>query len=577
MRLSRVRIEGYRAIRLLDLELDELTAIIGENGFGKTSLLDALMTCLGAGVAAPEFAPSDFHTPPAPDPPADKIVIELTFIESRPDERAERGALQAALIGPSGAGVLVARVEARRPATGCAQGKVCFCDPEGIPLRPQPPSSTYGALRAACPAIVVRSGRYFVAPSRAVTGARPQPLVADASLEQQVLTAYAGLAAGGEVTPAVRAGFEAASKLVSQLADSMAQREETERNHQHHAQRTTRVLQSLAEAPGGRARLASDHAGTLPGGAAHGLAALLILGGVFRARADASSLGDADPILVLEDPEAYLHPLVAANVSRLIDALPVQRIVTTNSHDLLTSLPLRALRRVVRRPDGLNVFDVPRGALSIDELRRVGYHVRGNRADALFARCWLLVEGETEFWVVPELARILGVDLPSEGVRVVEFAQCGLEPLVKLAQSLGIGWTLLADGDDAGQRYADRARDLAGPAADERVILLEDLDLEHCLWAHGFDGVYLEAAGMPPLSKKRLPEHVHPRDRKSLTRRGPNPTKVILRAIAARSKPRLALEVLEAAAQRGPAGVPPSLRALVERSVRVARAAAGVP
>jgi putative ATP-dependent endonuclease of the OLD family len=368
--------------------------------------------------------------------------------------------------------------------------------------------------------------------------------------------------------------------LVAQMATSMAQREEAEREQERERDRdrprdrgprATRVLESLAQAPGARARLAVDPTLALPGGAAHGLAALLILGGVFRARADASSLGDADPILVLEDPEAYLHPLVTANISRLIDALPVQRIVTTNSADLLTSVPLRALRRAVRRPDGVRVHAVPRRALSIEELRRVGYHVRSMRADALFARCWLLVEGETEFWVVPELARILGVDLPSEGVRVVEFAQCGLEPLVKLADALGIAWTLLADGDEAGLRYTERAVDLAGEAAAERVVSLEELDLEHCMWAHGFDGVYRHAAGLPPLSKKPRPVHVHPRDRRA-AERGPSSTKVILRA-----KPRLALEVLEAAAERGPAGVPPPLRRLVETAVRLARAAAGVP
>ncbi|MBI4769384.1 MAG: response regulator, partial [Chloroflexi bacterium] len=33
--------------------------------------------------------------------------------------------------------------------------------------------------------------------------------------------------------------------------------------------------------------------------------------------------GDVDPLLVVEDPEANLHPLLAANVSRLIEALPV--------------------------------------------------------------------------------------------------------------------------------------------------------------------------------------------------------------------------------------------------------------
>ena len=36
-----------------------------------------------------------------------------------------------------------------------------------------------------------------------------------------------------------------------------------------------------------------------------------------------------------------------------------------------------------------------------------------------------------------------------EGIRIMEFAQCGVEPLIKLADDLGIAWHLIADGDSA--------------------------------------------------------------------------------------------------------------------------------
>lgn len=556
MRLSRIHIEGYRGIRRLDLELDELTAVIGENGFGKTSLLDALMTCLGAAVGPPTFAADDFHVPPPPDEQVDRMLIELVFVETRVDERDWRPDLAPAIVGPSGAGLLVLRVEARRDGEPVA-GTVTFCDPDGQPLSPQPPPDTLAALHEACPAIVLRAGRYFVHPTR-VPGADspPQAITADLELERQVLQAYEGLARGWDVsTPDMRAGVEAAQALVVRYAGRMAHRAPA---------RTTRLLEALAQAPGARGRLTLDALTTVPGvagGGAQGLAALLILGGLFRARHDAEDLVDADPILVLEDPEAHLHPVVAANVSRLVDALPVQRLLTTNSGELLTSIPLWNLRRAVRRPDGVRVHQVPRRALSLDDLRRVGYHVRANRADALFARCWLLVEGETEFWLVPEIARVLGFDLPSEGVRMVEFAQCGVEPLVRLAEGLGIAWHLLADGDEAGRRYVERALELASDGGAGRITRLEDRDMEHCFYAHGFDDVFLRAAGIVPR---------RPRSGRA-TSRGPNPSKVITRAIAERSKPRLALEVLEALAERGPDAVPPVLRSLVESAVKTAR------
>lgn len=550
MRLVRIRIEGYRAIDRFELSLDELTALIGENGYGKTSVVDALLACLGAGVdGPPAFEASDLHVPAPPRPPAGRILVELVYGESRPDERRARPALVPALVGPPGEGFLVLVIEARRGAKGPGPTKATFHDLDGRPLSPQPPRGTYAALRDACPVIALRAGRYHLGPDAPASGKALPALRASAELEGRITAAYDGLRAGGDASPEVLAGIEAATALVGEYAARVAERPER-------PARTRSVLESLSQAPGAR-RGTKGALLRAAGGAAHGLASLLILGALFRS-GETAALGDADPLLVIEDPEANLHPTVAANLSRLIEGLEVQRLLLTNSGELLASVPLRSLRRAVRTPDGVRVHAVPPRALTLDQLRRVGYHVRANRADALFARCWLLVEGETEFWIMAELGRILGVDLPSEGVRLVEFAQCGVEPLIRAAAALGIGWHLLADGDEAGRRYAERAAAVAGRGVDAaaRITLLDAHDVEHCLWEHGYDAVYCAAAGL---------QGGRPRGGARSAAR-----KVIAKALAKGGKPRLALEVLQAAAERGPDGVPPPLRRAIESVVRLA-------
>jgi putative ATP-dependent endonuclease of OLD family len=181
-----------------------------------------------------------------------------------------------------------------------------------------------------------------------------------------------------------------------------------------------------------------------------------------------------------------------------------------------------------------------------------------NRAGVLFARCWILVEGETEAWLLPELAQVCGYDLAAEGVRCVEFAQSGIRPLLRLAADLGIEWHLLADGDPAGRSYAATARDaLAGRAAAERITALRELDIEHCLFDHGFAPVFAKHAGRAPVpSRGRAPERS---------------TAIITRAVKRRSKPALALAVLEAANTPGGPPVPAPLRTLIETAVRLAR------
>ncbi|MCG6326519.1 ATP-dependent nuclease, partial [Vibrio alginolyticus] len=127
---------------------------------------------------------------------------------------------------------------------------------------------------------------------------------------------------------------------------------------------------------------------------------------------------------------------------------------TTNSGDLLGSVPLHSIRRLVRKSDKTVATSVPVRGLSRDELRRIGFHIRFHRSGALYARCWLLVEGETEVWLFSELARQCGYNLAAEGVQIIEFAQSGLKSLIKVAKAFGIEWHVVTDGDAAGKKYA---------------------------------------------------------------------------------------------------------------------------
>jgi putative ATP-dependent endonuclease of OLD family len=290
------------------------------------------------------------------------------------------------------------------------------------------------------------------------------------------------------------------------------------------------------------------------------LALLMLLGAVLEAENGSPVDSGAESLVLIEEAEAHLHPILAARIFRLIDRVPGQKVLTTNSGDLLASVPLHAIRRLARNAAGVSVYAVADDALTVDEMRRVGYHIRVNRASSVFARCWLLVEGETESWLLPEVARLVGIDFPAEGIRCVEFAQCGIAPLVKMARGLGIQWHLLADGDDAGRHYVRAARSfLAGEPDRERVTGFRERDVEHHLWGSGYAHVYRAAAAragvLPSLfGRQRIP-----------------PGAIIDRALKAHGKPRMALEVAEAMSTPGSPGVPRLLASVVEKAVRLAR------
>jgi putative ATP-dependent endonuclease of OLD family len=297
---------------------------------------------------------------------------------------------------------------------------------------------------------------------------------------------------------------------------------------------------------------ASKHA--LGANAANKIAMLVLLGALIQLLRR-RTLPQSKPVLVIENPEANLHPMTLAAVWRIIERILWQKVITTNSGTILSSAPITSLRRLTRSQGTVTEWSVSPRALSKDNLRRVAYHLRSRRASAMFARSWLLVEGETEFWALPELARICGYDFSAEGVVCVEFAQCGLAPLTKLADQLGIAWLVLVDGDDAGRRYAEAALHLkrSGSSTSRSVIQIRERDIEHCFWNSGFAPT-IQAIAYP---------HAAPRPS--------SPASVIRKAIERTSKPFLALSLLDAAAARGPRSVPPILRSAIDASVALAR------
>ena len=210
------------------------------------------------------------------------------------------------------------------------------------------------------------------------------------------------------------------------------------------------------------------------------------------------------PILVLEDIESRFHPTLLLNLWSILQTLPIQKIVTTNSAQFVSAISLHKLRRLCKQYYDVRCFQIGANVFSNDEERKIAFHVRMIRPSALFARCWLLVEGETEVWILNEIANILGLNLSCNGVQLIEFAQCGLNPLIKLAQQLGISYHVLTDGDEAGRHYAQTVREFAGGASlADHLSVMPHVDIEHYLYTSGFANVYQRAANLELKPKRQ--------------------------------------------------------------------------
>ncbi|GJJ79508.1 ATP-dependent endonuclease [Pasteurella canis] len=260
------------------------------------------------------------------------------------------------------------------------------------------------------------------------------------------------------------------------------------------------------------------------------------------------------PIILFEDPDARLHPRMVAIMWELVSYLPVQRITTTNSVELISQVQLGSICRLVRTSEKTKSFQLSRRDLNKEDFRRLSFHIHHNRSLALFSSMWILVEGETEVWILSELAKLLELNLDMEGIRIVEFAQSGLKPLIKYAKAMGIEWYVLVDGDDAGRNYRDVVRIMLddNTPLTERITMLPKRDIEHFFYVNGFADVFIRLAHWEAKST------YYPM------------TKIIQRAIQRTSKPDLAIALSNEIAKRGTQSIPLVFKRLFSKVLSLA-------
>jgi putative ATP-dependent endonuclease of OLD family len=99
MRISRLRIENFRSIRQLDVELGDSTVFIGANNAGKTAILDAVRIVLTRrwGQRGTGFTEHDVHKPDEVGDPRTLPPVTITLILEEPQAGAWDADMVAAL------------------------------------------------------------------------------------------------------------------------------------------------------------------------------------------------------------------------------------------------------------------------------------------------------------------------------------------------------------------------------------------------------------------------------------------------------------------------------------------------
>ncbi|OYY92247.1 MAG: ATP-dependent endonuclease [Hydrogenophilales bacterium 28-61-23] len=462
--ITDVRVSNFRSLANVEVELNDLTVLIGANNAGKTSFLDALFAAIGSGRKT--LSHDDVRLAPgeALPPKERKVVIDLRIRPVGSDgkvlDKFPEGSFWTALWG-----------------NGIAIDPVEFY--EFMPIRT---SLSWNGAKAEY--VVERSflkewrafADWIDTPfqSTPIRAAQLEPVALhyidakrdlDDDLRKQGsfwrrLTDDLGLSAADVADlEAALSGINQTivdkSEILQHLKTNLAdlQKVVSADSAGIDIAPVARKLRDLSK--GVDVSFSTSGAQSFPlarhGMGTRSLASLL----VFRAfaswrHAHATSDGDkVHSILALEEPESHLHPQAQRSLFGHIKAIAGQRVVSTHSPYFAGQAQLEDLRLFIKKGGDTVTSKLDLSQLTkADDKRKIQESVIESRGDILFARALVLFEGQTEEQALPIWAQeYWGASIHELGFSFARANGTDYFPFIWLAQSLDIPWYLIADGE----------------------------------------------------------------------------------------------------------------------------------
>lgn len=509
VKITDVRVSNFRSLESVEVQLDDLTVLIGANNAGKTSFLDALYAAIGAGRKQMSQDDIRLASGEALPPKTREVVIDVRIRPIKPD-----GAFLDAFPAGSfwtnlwGAGIAQDLADDFNEFVGIrttfawSVGKADYSLRREFLKEWRPfadwlklPAPT--DIRAVAADMIEPIALHYIDAKRDLEddlrkqGSFWRKLTEDLGLSDEDVEAIENSLSGlnqkivekSEVLKHLKTNLADMQKVVS--ADSAG----------IDITPVSRKLRDMSK--GVDVSFATTGSQAFPltrhGMGTRSLASLLVFRAfaAWRTAQASTASNQLHTLLALEEPESHLHPQAQRSLFSHIKGIPGQRIVSTHSPYFAGQANLSELRLFRKQGGDTFVTKLDLSGLKSDIIRKLQHTVVESRGDLLFARAVVFFEGQTEEQALPIWAeKYWGINIHELGFSFVRVNGTDYFPYLWLAVQLGIPWYVFADGEAKPLADLNAAlHNLAAPDASmcpNVVVIPNGRNFEQELVANGY-------------------------------------------------------------------------------------------